>query len=39
MNKRAAAGYYSCILRWGPLPFAFVAVPPDRYLIQQLDAP
>jgi hypothetical protein len=40
MQREAAAGYYSCMLGFGPLPFAFTAVPPERFEVQQLpDSP
>ena len=31
MSADAGAGYYSA--SWGPLPFVFSSVPPDRYLV------
>jgi len=34
MSEPAGAGFYASV--WGPLPFAFGRVPPERYLVARL---
>jgi hypothetical protein len=34
MSQPLGAGFYASV--WGPLPFAFGEVPPERYLIARL---
>ena len=36
MSEPAGAGFYASV--WGPLPFAFGKVPPERYLVARLAA-
>jgi hypothetical protein len=37
LNQSVGAGYYSEY--WGPLPFAFGAVPPERFFVKELLVP
>jgi hypothetical protein len=37
MDRSVAAGFYSDA--WGPLPYGFGRVPPDRYLVRQIAGP
>jgi 4-amino-4-deoxy-L-arabinose transferase-like glycosyltransferase len=37
MNVSIGAGFYADL--WGPLPYAFGAVPPERYMLSQVNSP